>query len=107
MLNYPQTLRKTAMTDLLCKDCKHSFRQWSDWWLPPSIALRCRLKLVEAKTTVDPVTGPKHEDAYWERCSTMRQTWTSKPDNCGERGQFWQPKHKQGLFKLIAKKEHG
>ena len=81
--------------------------QWSDWWLPPSIALRCRLKLVEAKTTVDPVTGPKHEDAYWERCSTMRQTWTSKPDNCGERGQFWQPKHKQGLFKLIAKKEHG
>jgi hypothetical protein len=36
-----------------------------------------------------------------------RQTWSSKPENCGEQGQYWQPKHKQGLFKLIAKKEHG
>ncbi len=91
---------------LLCKDCKHSFRQWSDWWLPSSIALRCRLKHVEAKTTVDPVTGPKHEEAYYERCSVARQTWSSKPDNCGEVGQHWQPRHKTGLFKLIAKDYH-
>ncbi len=88
---------------LLCKDCKHSFREWNDWWLPSSIALRCRLKRVEAKTTVDPVTGPKHEEAYWERCSVARQTWSSKPDNCGEVGQHWQPRHKKGLFKLIAR----
>ena len=88
---------------LLCKDCKHSFRQWNDWWLPPSIALRCRLRHVEAKTTVDPVTGPKHEDAYWERCSVSRQSWASKPENCGDKALYWQPKHKTGLFKLIAK----
>jgi hypothetical protein len=91
---------------LLCKDCKHSFRQWSDWWLPSSVTMRCRLKYVEARTTVDPVTGPKHEEAYYERCSISRMTWSSKPENCGEHGQYWQPKNKKGLFKLIAK-EHG
>jgi len=52
---------------------------------------------------VDPVTGPKHEEAYYERCSVARQTWASKPENCGEGAQYWQPKHKKGLFKLIAK----
>lgn len=91
---------------LLCKDCKHSLREWSDWWLPSSIALRCRLQYVEAKTTVDPVTGPKHEEAYYQRCSIARQTWSSKPDNCGEAGKNWQPRHKKGLFKLIAR-DHG
>jgi hypothetical protein len=55
---------------------------------------------------MDPVTGPKHEEAYWERCSVARQNWASKPENCGDQAQYWQPKHKKGLFKLIAK-HHG
>ena len=86
---------------VLCKDCKHSFKHLSEWIYPESLALRCKLSFVEETIKDDPVTGPKKEPAYYERCSNARYEWLRKKDNCGPTGKFWQPKDKKGLFKLI------
>ena len=91
-------------TPLLCKECKHSFKQWSELVFPDSIALRCRLALHPAEIKFDPVTGPKREPEYYNRCS-MERLRSSGEERCGDKGMFWEPKHKKGLFKLIAK-EH-
>ena len=91
---------------LLCKDCKHSFRQWSEWWVPQRVALRCRLAFVPKQTKVAPVTGPNVDPAHYETCAMSRNDWLSKKDNCGPQGRFWEPKHKKGLFKLIAKTQY-
>jgi hypothetical protein len=86
---------------VLCKDCKHSFKPLSDWIFADSYSLRCKLAHVEEKIVDDPVTGPKKEPAYYERCTNARYEWLRNKDNCGPDGKFWQPKNKKGLFKLI------
>lgn len=95
------------MDTLLCKDCKHSFKPWTDF-IHGDWALRCRISYKEETTTINLVTGPVTEPAHYLRCSTARLDYLSDPlkdSNCGKAAKFWQPKHKSGLFKLIAK-EH-
>lgn len=91
---------------LLCKDCKHSFRKWGDWFVPEKYSLKCRLAYREEKVEVDPVIGKQITPAHYENCNTSRLDYLSKhndEEGCGKQGRFWQPKHKKDLFKLIKK----
>ena len=94
---------------LLCKECKHSFRQLSDFpqW-GSGYEWRCRLNYIENEVVVNHVTGNTIKPAYYERCNLTRMDYLSKDRNsniCGKEGKWWAPKHKTGLFKLISK-EH-
>jgi hypothetical protein len=91
---------------LLCKECVHSFKYWHDFFWSDRIALKCKKAFRPEETKVDPVTGPETVPAYYERCGMERIT-NSKRTSCGEEAQFWQPKHKSGLFKLIKKEHNG
>ncbi len=91
---------------LLCQDCVHSFRNWIEYLtISKKHSLKCRLAYREAEIKIDPVIGPQKIEAYYERCSFERIT-DSRRNTCGQSAQFWQPKHKSGLFKLIKKEHH-
>ena len=98
------------MNDLLCKDCKHSFRPWYEDLLRvnPKYSLRCRLSYKAEVIEKDYVVGHKIKAPEYELCSSARYKYSSpeRDTNCSEQGRFWQPKHKRHLFKLIAK-PHG
>jgi hypothetical protein len=90
------------MEQVLCKDCKHSFKLWHEIIVPASISLRCRKAFHPKAVKIDPVTGPVKEDAYYERCGLARGTaFLSEPDKCGKDGKNWEPKNKRDLFKYI------
>ena len=90
------------MEQVLCKDCKHSFKPWSEIFLPKSIALRCRKAFHTKTIKVDPVTGPEQQEAYYDRCAVARATaFASEPEKCGKDGKNWEPKNKRDLFKYI------
>lgn len=99
------------MSDLLCKDCKHSFQLWHDRILfnSPRYTLRCRLSYQTEVIEKNYVTGHKMKKPEYELCSSARYSYLSKEKdvNCGEQARFWEPRHKTGLFKLIAKQHHG
>lgn len=89
------------MSELLCKDCRHSFRKLSD--LPnwgSGYEWRCRKTWVEPVIEDDPVVGPKKVDGYHRRCSHAR-LHESYPGYCGQDGTLWEPKHKKHLFLQI------
>lgn len=95
-------------TELLCKDCKHSFRTLSSWMAhgSKSYAYSCRLAYIPAHTEPDPVSGSKKVPARYESCNIARMsrlTKDIKEDHCGPEGKLWQPKHKKHLFLLIKK----
>jgi hypothetical protein len=95
------------MSEYLCKDCKHSFRQLID--LPQwgsGYEWRCRLNYIENEIVENRVTGNTVRAPYYERCSLTRMDFLSKDrkgEVCGKEGKWWQPKEKKGLFKLILK----
>lgn len=89
--------------ELLCRECKHSFTPWSSWLVEEQYRLRCRNAYEPAHIRPNPVTGGTKVAAKYEECSTARIGSIRSPDRCGEEGRHWQPKYKQGLFKLIAK----
>jgi|APCry1669188970_1035186.scaffolds.fasta_scaffold436875_1 hypothetical protein len=91
--------------DLLCKDCKHSFIPWTDRFSLADVryTMKCRLAYKPEDVDKNYVTGHKPKPAHYESCSLSRIS--SRGDGCGEQGRHWAPKHKNGLFKLIAK-EH-
>lgn len=90
--------------NLLCVDCKHSFRTISRFFAFGSSphAYLCKKAKVEKHTKPDPVVGSKVIEAHYETCPVYR-IGESKEGNCGRDGYYWQPKHKAGLFKLITK----
>lgn len=51
-------------------------------------------------TKIDPVTGPVTTPAHYDACFSQR---FNGDDRCGKEGKFWEPKNKNGLFKLIKK----
>jgi len=83
------------MSELLCKECKHS--RWRPWH---ALTYRCYKTLVPAKVRADVVTGPVVEPAYYDSCFGQRFDGENR---CGKAGKFWEPKNKKGLFKLIKK----
>jgi hypothetical protein len=99
------------MSDLLCKDCKHSFQNWYERAVFADLryTLRCRLSYKTEVIEKNYVVGHKMKKPEYELCSSARYSYLSKEKdvNCGEQGRFWEPKHKKGLFKLIAKPYHG
>jgi hypothetical protein len=88
------------MSELLCKNCKHSFRSLSSFPIWGSgTEWRCRRAFVEDIVEHDPVTGPKTVAAHYQRCSAARGGWRSAV--CGEQGKLWEPKNKKDLFLWI------
>lgn len=83
------------MSDLLCKECKHA--KWRPWY---PLSYRCHRTLIPAVTKFDPVTGPVTTPAHYDACFSQR---FNGDDRCGKEGKFWEPKNKNGLFKLIKK----
>jgi hypothetical protein len=89
---------------VLCKDCKHSFRKLADFpqWFTGS-ELRCRLNYIENEIMENRVTGNVKVAPYYARCSASRVDWNIAPgtERCGKDGKWWAPKNKQDLFKYI------
>jgi hypothetical protein len=50
----------------------------------------------------DVVVGDSVKKGYYQGCSFFR-IGKSEPNNCGYNGYYWEPKHKQDLFKFIKK----
>ena len=93
------------MSELLCKDCKHSFRPLSSFWYWGSGAeWRCRQAFVAETVEQDPVNGPKTIPEHYLRCASARGSWRDAV--CGEQAKLWQPKNKKDLFKLIKKETY-
>jgi len=88
---------------VLCKDCKHSFRKFSDWlWHgSSSFAYSCRKSYKPEHMEHDPVLGSRKVPAKYDSCGVARIGNPSRTDRCGEDGKFWEPKYKSGLFTLI------
>lgn len=98
-----------GLNDLLCKDCKHSFRRWQDVisLVDKRYSLRCKLTYKEEAVQKNYVTGHEINPAHYEKCALARLNYSSKGENgsCGEEGRWWQPKNKRDLFKLIKHAE--
>lgn len=89
-------------SELLCKDCKHRFRQLSDFPVWGSgVEWRCRRAFVPASTEYDPVLGSKKNRAHYRRCSLVRLHDADYNKDCGKEGQWWEPKNKRFLFLQI------
>ena len=88
---------------VLCKDCKHSFRKFTDWlqFGSASFAYSCRKSYKPEHMEPDPVLGSRKVPAKYDSCGVARIGNPSRDDRCGELGKFWEPKHKTGLFTLI------
>lgn len=89
-------------SELLCKDCKHSFITfWS--WLQYSGKYRyyCRKSYEPAESKVDPVTGPYTTKPSYASCSIAR----IEHKTCGPEAKLWEPKHKKHFFLAIKHSE--
>ena len=86
---------------LLCKDCKHSFRATIGAYLMGSYGYRCRLAWVPEAIKENRVTGPVKEAAYYARCEVERQSVGLNKEHCGRDAVNWAPRHKKDIFKLI------
>jgi hypothetical protein len=83
-------------TQLLCKDCKHSFQLWYDRLLMNNkrYTLKCKLNYKETELDEDVVMGPKKIPAKYESCTITRMN--SGP--CKPEGKFWHPKDEKKMF---------
>jgi coenzyme F420-reducing hydrogenase beta subunit len=91
----------------LCKECKHCFVKISDAILYAfdrnnKYRYTCRKSFTPTTVEVDPVVGSETKKGRYDSCSVSR-IGKSGPDNCGENAYFWEPKHKEDLFKFIKK----
>lgn len=94
------------MSELLCKDCKHSFRKWAEFptW-GTGVEWRCRRAFVPDAIEHDPVMGPKKISGHYSRCSSVRLHEADYKKNCGKEGRWWEPKNKKLLFLQIKHSE--
>jgi hypothetical protein len=91
------------MEQVLCKDCKHSFRPLSNILFhgTSSYAYKCKISFKETHEEFDPVIGSKKIKGEYQSCGIARIGRPDRDDRCGEGGKFWTPKNKQDLFKYI------
>ncbi len=94
-----QRERADMSSELLCKNCKHSFREFSSipYW-GSGAEWRCRKAFVPETIEHDPVVGPKKESAYYKRCSLVRLHNAEYKNECGKEGTWWEPKSKKFFF---------
>ena len=92
------------MQEFLCKDCKHSFRKFSEFpsW-GTGYEYRCRKVFKDHYIEDNPVVGPIKKDAYYEKCHMARGNWTDA--KCGQEGKLWEPKNTQKHLLLWMKHE--
>jgi hypothetical protein len=91
------------MEQVLCKDCKHSFRTFSNWMAHGSHrhAYTCRKAFTPEHFEQDPVLGSVKVESRYETCGLARIGRPDRDDRCGEIGKWWEPKDKKNLFKYI------
>ncbi len=85
-------------SELLCKDCKHSFRTISNiiaHGFNSEYAYQCRKTFKETHTESNPVIGSKKVLARYDSCGIAR---INSNDRCGESGKWWEPKSKKFFF---------
>jgi hypothetical protein len=96
-------------TELLCKDCKHSFRSIANiltHGLTSEYAYQCRKSFKETHVEPNPVVGSKKVQAKYDSCGIARIGQQDREDRCGEAGKWWEPKNKKHLFLLIKKEAY-
>ena len=86
---------------VLCKDCRHSFRSWTDvlFFYAP---LRCRKRYFPESVEVDPVHGAKKQPAHYRSCSSERM-FSGSAELCGKQGKLWEPRDKKGFFVYLKR----
>lgn len=93
-------------SELLCKNCKHSFRKLSNltYWGSGHEWL-CRKAFVPETTEINPVIGLETTPAYYKRCSLVRLHDHEYNKECGKEAVWWEPKNKKFLFLAIKHSE--
>lgn len=86
---------------VLCKDCRHSFRKWTDFFgfYAP---LRCRKVYFPESIQIDPVKGPAKQKAHYRTCSSERM-FSRNDELCGKQGKLWEPKDKKNFFVFLKR----
>jgi hypothetical protein len=95
-------------SELLCKDCKHSFRTIGNvlaHGFRSEYAYQCRKSYKETHIEPNPVVGSKKVQAKYDSCGIAR-IGKESDTRCGEKGSWWEPKHKRHLFLLIKKEAY-
>lgn len=89
-------------SELLCKDCKHSFVTFANWLtFGGKYRYTCRKAFVPEKIEIDPVIGPIKTKAKYESCSIAR----IENKVCGPSAKSWEPKGKKHFFLAIKHSE--
>ena len=92
------------MSELLCKQCKHSFRTLGSLPIWGSGAeYRCRKAFVPEKIEEDLIRGPQKVPAHYKRCMSARGSYSDA--ECGPKGKLWEPKSKKFFFLAIKHSE--
>lgn len=89
---------------VLCKDCKHSFRTISGIFahgFNSEYAYLCRQSYRAQHQEPNPVVGAKKVAGHYENCGIARIGGDRRNDRCGVKGAWWEPKNKKDLFKYI------
>lgn len=93
-------------TELLCKDCKHSFRTLSgilSHGFNSEYAYYCGKSFKPTHAEPNPVVGARSVKGKYDLCGVSRIGRPDREDRCGEIGKWWEPKEKKHLFLLIKK----
>lgn len=93
-----------ARTDLLCKDCVHSYIPFKDWVTAvfsknKSHYFRCKNSIDDDSSYTDCVTG--ESKIVHDTCRLERSRYSASA--CGPEGTHWKPKNKKDLFKVLTK----
>jgi len=90
--------------NVLCKECKHSFRRFSSipYW-GSGYEWLCKKAYVPESIEHDPVTGPKKVEAHYKRCSLVRLHNTSYNNECGKEGVWWEPRERKNFFLYLKR----
>lgn len=92
--------------NVLCKECKHSFRPLNDILLHglfSGYAYRCKKAFKEKEVKVDLVIGSKIDPAHYETCSLVRLHAADYNNNCGKEGLWWEPKDNKKFFLYLKR----
>ncbi len=93
-------------SELLCKDCKHSFRTLSGIISHgpfSEFAYYCRKSFKPTHAEPNPVVGAKKIKGQYALCGISRIDGIKSDERCGKSGKWWEPKEKKHLFLLIKK----
>ena len=85
---------------VLCKDCRHSFTPWINWFLAPGkYRSNCRKSYKPAHEEFNPVTGMTPVAAKYDGCSAFR----IRSVDCGPEGKLWEPKDPKKFFVYLKR----